>query len=111
MFPRIAIHTGNRVVATNRHPRWEGTIVLQHNGTTCTILKHGPSMTNAAKLRHPILSTYQGNCTGAHWHPYESTEENHLSHLFGQIVTDGEIPTVVSANRTEGIGVAPAVAH
>lgn len=97
-FPRIAIHTGNTVVTTNRHPQWEGTIVLQHNETTSTMLKHGPNMTKAAKLRHPLLSTWQSNCRGDHWADYNADLEEARANdvwdglVLGQPVKDGQLP-------------------
>src|SRR5271170_1915162 len=93
MFPRIAVHTGNSVVLTNAHPRWKGTVVLQHNETTTTILRHGNGMTKASKLRHPVLSTYQGNCLAKHWEPFSSVDPQ--SELFGQKITDGLLPVPV----------------
>ena len=101
MFPRLAIHTGNSVVTTTRHPEWEGTIVLQHNETTATVLKHGPNMTSAAKRRHPHLSTFQSNCRLAYWAPFQS------DNFLGSVVNDGQIPETTG----ELIGVEAPVAH
>ncbi len=113
-FPRLAIHTGNMVVAENRHPRWEGTIVLQHNETTATMLKHGRNMSNGAKTRHPLLSTWQSNCRAAHWSDYNAdiqfARENDVwdGLLFGQEVKNGQVE---SQAAPVGVNVAPAVAH
>lgn len=101
MFPRLAIHTGNTVVSTNRHPEWEGTIVLQHNETTATVLKHGPSMTSAAQRRHPVLSTFQSNCRSGYWAPLQA------DNFFGQVVNDGIVPPVTG----ELCGVEAPIAH
>lgn len=69
-FPRLAIHTGNTVIQTNKHPNWLGVVVLQHNETTTTMLSYGPRMTSKAKKRHPLFSTFQSQCDGAHWADY-----------------------------------------
>jgi len=69
-FPRLAIHTGTQDVVTNKHQSWQGSIVIQHNETTATILKYGPNMTNGAKKRHPLLSTFQSNCQRDYWQDY-----------------------------------------
>ena len=120
MFPRIAIHTGNSVVITNKHPEWAGTIVIQHNETTSTMLKYGPNMTAKAKLRHPPLSTWQSDCCGRHWAPfttnpnwcfspdYATADDDHSTLMFDQEVKDGKI--VVPVVDT-GIAVAEPIAH
>ena len=97
MFPRIAIHTGNKVVVDNKHPNWEGFIVLQHNETTATVLKWGKNMTNKTKTRHPLLSTFQSNCQAEHWDPYTTTNEGSEEHtIFDQFIMTGQIiPPVV----------------
>ena len=112
-FPRLAIHTGNQVITTNRHPEWEGTIVLQHNETTATMLKFGPRMTNAARLRHPLLSTWQSDCRGRHWANYSADHEYALENdvwdnlFFGQEVKDGlvisDVPATVPPAVTEAV--------
>ena len=107
MFPRIAIHTGNKVVLMNKHPEWEGTIVLQHNETTSTMLKFGDRLSRAARNRHPLLSTFQSDCEAGHWAPFVS-DNNDWGLIFGQIVVDGEI---VSINEPPTVGVQPVVAH
>lgn len=84
-FPRLAIHTGNTVDTTNKHPNWFGTIALQHNETTTTILKYGPNMTRGAKKRHPLLSTYQSTCDADYWSDYCGQD------FFGLEVVDGRV--------------------
>ena len=101
-FPRLAIHTGNKVVLTNRHPEWKDTICLQHNETTSTILKYGPNMTNAAKRRHPLLSTFQSDCEGRQWAPFW------CDNFLGSVINNGQIPV---ATGELCIGVEPIVAH
>ena len=113
-FPRIAIHTGNKIVATNKHPSWEGTVVLQHNETTATMLKYGPNMSSGAKVKHPILSTWQSDCRGRHWASYFSNDcfredDSFTSLIFGQEVSDGQV--VVPQGVTNTVAVAPAIAH
>ena len=105
MFPRIVIHTGNKVVLMNKHPEWEGTIVLQHNETTSTMLKFGDKLSRAARKRHPLLSTFQSNCEAEHWALLTADAYNGVC---GQAVTDGD---VVSANEPPTVGVQPAVEH
>ena len=110
MFPRLAIHTGNKVVATNRHPEWQDTIVLQHNETTATMLKFGPALSNAAKTRHPILSTWQSDCRGAHWtdfHTVSPAGDN--APFLGQVVDAGQVIPDVPA--TVPPAVTEVVAH
>ena len=114
-FPRIAIHTGNTVILTNKHPNWKGCIVLQHNETTATILRHGPGMTRATRKRHPLLSTFQSNCEAEHWAPYTSYTLQECSDndvwdgiLLGQSVAEGNL---ISDNESPTVGVQPAVAH
>ena len=85
-FPRLAIHTGNTVDTTNKHLNWFGTIALQHNETTTTILKHGPNMTRGAKKRHPLLSTFQSNCEAGYWGDYTGQDFFGLEVVEGQIV-------------------------
>lgn len=84
-FPRIALHTGNKIVVTNKRPRWEGTVVLQHNETTATILKHGQNMGNKVRHRHPVFSTFQSNCEAAHWAPFTGD-------LLGMAIVNGDVP-------------------
>ena len=112
-FPRIAVHTGNSVVITNKHPEWAGTIVIQHNETTSTMLRHGPNMTAKAKLRHPPLSTWQSNCRAPHWAPYNTPEydplvEDYNVLLFGETIKDGQVVVPVVDN---GVAVAEPVGH
>jgi hypothetical protein len=115
MFPRLAIHTGNSVVPTNKHPEWEGTVVIQHNETTSTMLKYGSKLSRKARKRHPLLSTFQSNCEAGHWAPYHSCtlqecQDNDVwdGILLGQQVTQGQL---VSATEPPTIGVQPAVEH
>jgi len=115
MFPRIAIHTGNKVVLMNKHPEWEGTVVIQHNETTSTMLKFGNKLSRAARKRHPLLSTFQSNCEAEHWAPYTSytlqeCQDNdvHDGILLGQQVTEGNL---ISDNEPPTVGVQPAVEH
>jgi hypothetical protein len=116
-FPRLAIHTGNTVVATNRHPEWAGTIVIQHNETTATMLKHGPNMTSAAKNRHPLLSTWQSDCRGRHWSDYNADHEYAVSNdvwdllFFGQEVKDGQVVQANCCGGGCGCAVVEPVAH
>jgi len=105
MFPRIAIHTGTSVVATNKHPNWSGTIVLQHNETTATILRFGEKMTAKSRNRHPLLSTFQSNCDAPHWQPFTADV---YGGVCGQSVENGE---VISANEAPTVGVQPPVEH
>ena len=94
MFPRIAIHTGNSVNVENRHPQWEGTVVLQHNDTTATILKYGRNMTNKAKLRHPLGTTFQSGCLASHWVPFNASD------FLGMEIVNGKFPTLaVTSNN------------
>lgn len=113
MFPRIAIHTGNKVVLMNKHPEWEGTIVLQHNETTSTMLKFGDKLSRKARKRHPLLSTFQSNCEAEHWAPFTTNPRNHdgameSELILGQALTEGN---VISANEPPTVGVQPAVEH
>jgi hypothetical protein len=88
-FPRLAIHTGNTVKPENKHPRWLNTVVIQHNETTATIVKYGPDMTNKAKARHPLLSTFQSNCEAEHWADYNGD-------FLGNQITNGQPPVTVA---------------
>lgn len=116
-FPRLAIHTGNSVVTTNRHPEWAGSIVLQHNETTATMLKHGPNMTSAAKNRHPLLSTWQSDCRGQHWADYNADFDYARSNgvwdllFFGQEVANGQVVQENCCGGGCGCAVAEPVAH
>src|ERR1035437_4531233 len=98
MFPRIVVHTGNTVVLTNKHPEWQGTVVLQHNETTCTILKFGDKLSRAARKRHPLLSTFQSNCESLHWQPLNSNafQPVNAGFILNQAVDNGE---VISGNE------------
>lgn len=84
-FPRLAIHTGNTVDTTNKHSHWFGTVALQHNETTTTILKCGPNMKRAVRKRHPLLSTFQSNCEAPYWSDYIGQD------FFGQEIVDGRV--------------------
>jgi hypothetical protein len=110
MFPRIAIHTGNKVVLMNKHPEWEGTVVIQHNETTSTMMKYGTKLSRKARKRHPLLSTFQSNCEAEHWAPFDSTAFHpvNVGFILNQAITNGE---VVSINEPPTVGVQPAVAH
>ena len=113
MFPRIAVHTGNSVVPTNKHTEWEGTIVLQHNETTSTMLSYGPKLTRKARKRHPLLSTFQSNCEAGHWQPFDTHPDDiatnlHSGLMFGQKVDGGKL---VSRTGPPTVGVQPPVEH
>ena len=116
MFPRIAIHTGTSIVATNKHPNWKDTVVIQHNETTATILRYGEKMTAKSRNRHPLLSTFQSICDAPHWMPYQSYTlqecmENDVwdGLLLGQSANeDGK---VISATEAPTVGVQPPVEH
>ena len=109
-FPRLAIHTGATVVITNKHPEWEGTIVLQHNDTTATMLRFGPRLSNAARNRHPLLSTWQSDCAGRHWADFHTASPNgNDADFLGQVVNAGQVIPDVPA--TVPPAVTEAVAH
>lgn len=114
-FPRIAIHTGNSVIPTNKHPEWQGTICLQHNETTSTMLRFGDKLRVTVRKRHPLLSTFQSNCEAEHWAPYTSytlqecmDSDCHDGILLGQQVTEGDL---ISDNEPPTVGVQPVVTH
>lgn len=111
-FPRIAIHTPMPI---SKHLSWLGTIVLQHNETTATILKFGNKLSRAARKRHPLLSTFQSNCEAEHWIPYHSyTLQECMENgvwdgiLLGQQVAEGNL---ISDNEPPTVDVQPPVEH
>lgn len=97
-FPRLATHTGNTVDTENTHPKWFGTVVLQHNETTATILKYGPRMTKKAKKRHPLLSTFQSSCEAEYWSDYSDNNFLGIEIVDGQpVLYDLPTPTLPQA--------------
>jgi hypothetical protein len=114
MFPRIAIHTGNTVVLTNKHADWFGTVVLQHNETTATMLKFGTKLSRAARKRHSLLSTFQSDCEAEHWAPFVTNlrdydDDVHSGLILGQNVSDDG--TVISYTEPPTVGVQPPIEH
>ena len=86
MFPRVAIHIGD-------NNNWKGSIVIQHDEKTATMLSQGPEMEAETRNKYPHLSTFECKCTASHWKAYSSVDRNEQNpyEYFGGFVLNGKV--------------------